>query len=193
MAYTPRSTNDQRYEFQPQDQAPTISKLVRPSNDSHTIDRQNINSPYTTIGKIGESYVTSSQRTGDSAYESIRRSGGDNNNAVQRFNDGNNRQETSQRNNEYARRIPTAHINVDTSRRPADGNARTCVMEINIAVSMGGDRNSQTALITSNNSSRQPIVRSTATIDDVRYIDLDFRSPQNTARLSTDGMIRRPT
>jgi hypothetical protein len=65
-------------------------------------------------------------------------------------------------------------------------------MEINIAVSMGGDRAPQASVISSSVSPKQPAIRSTATIEDVRYIDLNFQAPKNTAQIATDGIIRRP-
>ncbi len=92
---------------------------------------------------------------------------------------------------QYTRRVPTADVFIDPVRRPAHGNAPRCVMEVNIEVSVGGDRNSQSSFITRNVSSKPPTIRSTAVIDNARYIDLNFQSPENTAQISTDGIIRR--
>ena len=62
---------------------------------------------------------------------------------------------------------------------------------MNIAVTLGADRNPQASVTTNNYSSKPPNIRSTALIDDVRYIDLSIQSPENTAQLSTDGIIRQ--
>jgi hypothetical protein len=59
-------------------------------------------------------------------------------------------------------------------------------MEINITVGMGADR---TPHFITNPSA----IRSTAVIDDVRYVDLNFQAPENTAQLATDGIIRQST
>lgn len=162
--------SDQRYEFIQEN--PTISNLVQPP-----IERQNPDNPYT----VRDQYTTDSRRTGDTAYESTRRP-------------SDNRQEIDRRSNEpqYTRRVPpTADVYVDRSRRPVHGTARRCVMEVNIAVTLGADRTSQASITTNNYTSKPPNIRSTAFIDDVRYVDLSFRSPENTAQLSTDGIIRQ--
>jgi hypothetical protein len=158
-----------RYEFR-QDH-PTISKLVKPSDDS---------------------YINDTPRTGDSAYESTRRSSGDRY-TVQTIPGVNIRQENDRPNNnfEYTRRVPTADVFVDPIRRPIHGNARTCCMEINIAVTLGPDRTPHASVISSNIASKPPSVRSTATFEDVRYVDLCFQAPENTAQLSTDGIMHR--
>ena len=64
-------------------------------------------------------------------------------------------------------------------------------MEINIAVSLGNDRFSREPLVTSSVNSKTPAIRSTATLEDVHFVDLNFRAPENVAQLSTDGLIRR--
>lgn len=65
-------------------------------------------------------------------------------------------------------------------------------MEINIAVSLGGpDRVPQASVTTNTLPSRQPNIRSAVQFDDVRYIDLNFQSPSNSAQLSTDGILRQ--
>jgi len=94
---------------------------------------------------------------------------------------------------DYSKRpIPTANVYVDPYRQPSHGNARTCVMEINIAVSLSGpDRVPQASVVTNNFPSRQSNARSAVQFDDVRYIDLNFQSPQNTAQVSTDGILRQ--
>jgi hypothetical protein len=64
-------------------------------------------------------------------------------------------------------------------------------MEVNIAVTLGADRTPHASVVTNNYSSKPPAIRSTAFIDDVRYVDLSFQAPENTAQLSTDGIIRQ--
>jgi hypothetical protein len=91
---------------------------------------------------------------------------------------------------EYTRRVPTADVFVDTMRRPGHGNARTCCMEINIAVSLGPDRTPKASIISSN-LTKPPAIRSTAVFNDVSYMTLDFQSPENTAQFSTDGIALR--
>ena len=87
------------------------------------------------------------------------------------------------------RPIPTTNIYVDPTRRPHHGNARTCVMEINISVNLGG----KSSIRESTLATRPTPVRSTTTIQDVHHIDLDFRAPEHVAHLSTDGLIQHPT
>ncbi|CAM4789602.1 unnamed protein product [Rotaria magnacalcarata] len=162
MAYSSRTligdtTNGQRAYDQ---QNPTISKLVRPPDDRYTFSPQD-----------DSRYRTDLIRTEDRYNESIRRPGEDPY-SIKNIVNGNNRPNT---NYESSKPIPTSHVVVDPIRRPAHGNARTGVVEINIAVSFGGNRNSQ---------------GSYAVIDDVGYIDINFQSPQKTAKLSTDGIIR---
>ncbi len=164
---------DNRYEFQQAN--PTISNLVQPP-----VQRQNPDNPYTSR----DQYTNGSRRSGDSAYESTRRTG-DHQYPVTDDRQSNN--------SGYTRRVPTADILVDPYRRPAHGNARTCVMEINIAVNFGPDRTPQASVITNNYLSKPPAIRSTATIDDVRYVDLSFQAPEKTAQLATDGIIRHPS
>ncbi len=161
---------DNRYEFQQAN--PTISNLVQPP-----VQRQNPDNPYTSR----DQYTNGSRRSGDSAYESTRRTG-DHQYPVTDDRQSNN--------SGYTRRVPTADILVDPYRRPAHGNARTCVLEINIAVNLGSDRTSQASVITNNFPSKPPAIRSTAIIDDVRYVDLNFQTSDHTAQLSTDGIIR---
>ena len=142
-------------------QNPTVSNLVRSNPDN----------PYT----VRDRYTT------DAAYESTRRA-------------SDNRLEVDRRSNnpDYTRRAPpTTDVYVDRTRHPVHGNARTCVMEVNISVTLGADRHPQASVSTSNYSSKQPNIRSTAFIDDVRYIDLNLQSPENVAQLSTDGIIRQ--
>ena len=89
------------------------------------------------------------------------------------------------------RYVPTADVYVDPTRRPEHGNARTCVMEINISVGLG-DRD-RPPLITSSSSSnygKPPTIRSTARLENVNYIDLNFRTPEHVAYLATDGIIK---
>ncbi len=146
---------DDRYEFR-QEHHPTVSKLVRPSDDFYANDRHY---PHT---------IT--QRQDDNRYTTDLRQRGD---------------------DQYTRRVPTADILIDPIRRPAHGNAPRCVMEVNIEVSIGGNRHSQSSFVTNHVSSKPPTIRSTAVIDNARYIDLNFRSPENTAQIATDGIIRR--
>ncbi len=151
---------------------PTISSLVQPRNG-----QQNPDNPYS----VRDRYTTDSRRTGDTAYESTKRTG----EYRQDIDRGSN-------NPDYTRRIPpTANVLVDPYRRPVHGNARTCVMEVNIAVTLGADRTPHASVVTNNYSSKPPAIRSTAFIDDVRYVDLSFQAPENTAQLSTDGIIRQ--
>ena len=63
-------------------------------------------------------------------------------------------------------------------------------MEVNISVSLGGgggygDRTPHTSITT-----KEPVIRSTAFLEDARYVDLSFRVPEHTAQLRTDGIIR---
>ena len=168
------SNPDNRYEFRSEN--PTVSRLVRPSDDLHTSERQTLDSSLTPNRRREDDL----RRTRDSAYESVQRS---------RDDQYPNQQETERRSIDYSRRVPTANIIVDPTRRPGDGNPRTCVMEINIAVSMGGNRPPQASVISSNILSKPPNIRSTATIDGARYIDLSLQSPNYTAQLATDGVL----
>ncbi|CAF4105736.1 unnamed protein product [Rotaria sordida] len=95
----------------------------------------------------------------------------------------------------------TPYSTCDGTKRPDDnrypirhsypGNARSCAMEINIKINTGGSGTSQGPYATQNYTSKSPDVRSQATIDNVRYITLHLQSPQNTARIATDGIINR--
>ncbi|CAF2069820.1 unnamed protein product [Rotaria magnacalcarata] len=178
MAYSSRTligdtTNGQRAYDQ---QNPTISKLVRPPDDRYTFSPQD-----------DSRYRTDLIRTEDRYNESIRRPGEDPY-SIKNIVNGNNRPNT---NYESSKPIPTSHVVVDPIRRPAHGNARTGVVEINIAVSFGGNRNSQGSYVRSSTVAKpSPPIRSQAVIDDVGYIDINFQSPQKTAKLSTDGIIR---
>jgi hypothetical protein len=160
---------DNRYQFR-QDNS-TISSLVQQPGD-----RRNPDNPYT----------VDSRRTGDNPYESTKITGGN------QYTTTDNRQEIDRRNtsSDYTRRaIPTADVFVDPYRRPSHGNARTCVMEINIAVSLGPDRTPHASVIANNFPSKPPVIRSTANFDDVSYFDLNFQSPERTAQLATDGIM----
>lgn len=160
---------DPRYDFQTSN--PTISKLVHPADNRRPGSESNYQSARTNP-------ADRDRQTGYDRYPT---------------NAGDTRPEFSDRNNsvQYARRVPTADVFVDPIRRPHHGNARTCVMEINIAVSLGNDRSSREPFVTSSVTSKPPVIRSTATLEDVHYVDLNFRSPENVAQLSTDGLIRR--
>lgn len=172
-------SNDQRYESVPQN--PTISNLAHPSNE-----RQNPDNPY----ESRDRYTADARRTGGtggatSSYESTRRS------EEYRYTGSDRGNQQS----DYSRRVvPTADVYVDPHRRPGHGNARTSTMEVNISVSLGGggygDRVPHASVTTSNGSSRTPAIRSTAFLEDVRYVDLNFRLPDNTGQLRTDGILR---
>ena len=187
--FSNKDTNE-RYKFQHDN--PTISKLVKPSDGFHTADRQNTDNNYTVRRQNDDRYTSNSQGNGNYHYESIRRAG-NNQYDIQRLPGADNRQETDRRNNnfEYTRRIPTADVLVDPIRRPAHGNTRTCVMEINIAVSLGGDRSPRVSFESSDITSKPPPIRSTAVLEDVSYVDLKFQGPEKTAQLSTDAYMTR--
>ncbi|CAF3216679.1 unnamed protein product [Rotaria sp. Silwood2] len=190
MAYSSRmrDVNDQN---EAQQQYPTISRLVKPSNDSNTAGRPTTESPYTSRRPNDNRYSSESIGTKDSAYESTRRSDADQYSIKQIVSTG-NRQEINRPTSNYesSKQIPTAHVTVDPIRRPSHGNARSCVMDINIIVSFGGDRTAQGSYVTKTYTTKPPAIRSTATIDDVHYVDLRFQTPQNTAQLQTDGILR---
>ena len=80
-------------------------------------------------------------------------------------------------------------------RRPSHGNARTCCMEINIAVSLGTDRTPQASIISSNINipNLQLFAQRQVLKVFVSYMILDFQTPSNTAQLRTDGIIHRST
>jgi hypothetical protein len=151
--------------------------------DDEIDNRYNFRQENSTISKLVQ--PSDERRSSDNPYESMKRTG-----------ENGNHQEAHRQNNnfQYTQRIvPTADVFVDPYRRPAHGNARTCVMEINIAVNFGPDRTPQASVITNNYLSKPPAIRSTATIDDVRYVDLSFQAPEKTAQLATDGIIRHPS
>ncbi|CAF3431369.1 unnamed protein product [Rotaria socialis] len=189
MAYSSRividdTTNVQREYGQ---QNPTISKLARTSNDRYTFSPQGDNRYRTDLIRIDDRYNEGIRRTDDRYNEGIRRPVEDPY-SIKHIVNGNNRPTT---NYESSKPMPTTHVVVDPIRRPVHGNARTGVVEINIAVSFGGNRNSQGSYERMNTVARpSPPIRSQAVIDDVGYVDIHFQSPQKTAKLSTDGIIR---
>lgn len=167
MFFLANESGEKRYESIPEN--PTISSLLQPSNE-----RRNSDNPYS----FREQYTTDARRTGgENNYESTKRTGD------YRFT------ETDRSDN--TRRVPTADVFVDPYRRPQHGNARTAVMEVNISVSLGGasvgyaDRTPHTTTNT-----KEPVIRSTAFLEDARYVDLSFRVPEHGAQLRTDGIIR---
>ncbi|CAF3599556.1 unnamed protein product [Rotaria socialis] len=211
MAYSSRividdTTNVQREYGQ---QNPTISKLARTSNDRYTFSPQGDNRYRTDLIRTDDRSNEGIRRTDDRSNEGIRRTDDRYNEGIRRTDDrynegirrpvedpysikhivnGNNRPTT---NYESSKPMPTTHVVVDPIRRPVHGNARTGVVEINIAVSFGGNRNSQGSYERMNTVARpSPPIRSQAVIDDVGYVDIHFQSPQKTAKLSTDGIIR---
>lgn len=66
-------------------------------------------------------------------------------------------------------------------------NSRSMVLDINITINVGGNRNPQVTATTTQHISPP---RSTAILEDIGFVDLDIRSPERTARLVTDGSIR---
>jgi hypothetical protein len=91
----------------------------------------------------------------------------------------------------YPSSVPTVNVNIDPVRHASHGNARTCVIEINIAVNLGNDRTSRGPLVTSSMSSATRPVTSTATVDHFRYIDLNVDGFDKVAQVSTDGFIQQ--
>ena len=170
-------SDDRRYESVPEN--PTVSNLVQSSNG-----RQNPDNPY----EIRDRYTNDARRTtggtGATSYETTRRTEEYQYTGSDRGN----------QHSDYTRRVPTADVLVDPTRRPGHGNARTSTMEVNISVSLGGggygDRGPHTSVTTTSGSSKTPAIRSTAFLEDVRYVDLNFRLPENTGQLRTDGIIR---
>jgi len=75
--------------------------------------------------------------------------------------------------------------------RSASVNPRTRVLDINITLEFGGSA-SREFVDTRNAALRTSTTGSSTIIDNVHYIDLDLRSPGNTAQLSTDGIIHQP-
>ena len=149
-----------------------MSKLVKPADETYTAH--------------GTGRYQTRPDSGNYSYDSTRGSVG--------VDDRYTSSGTNDRQYGSAARAPTADVRIDPIRRSGQGNARTCVMEINIAVSLGGDRPPHASIVSHDASSRShPPIRSTATIQDVRYLDLNFQGPNNVAHLSTDGIIDRPT
>ncbi|CAF0732971.1 unnamed protein product [Adineta ricciae] len=73
-------------------------------------------------------------------------------------------------------------------RQTVSANGRTCVLDISITISAGG----QPRINATSSTPRLPAgPTTTATYDNVRYVDLELRSPQNTATFTTDGNVHR--
>jgi hypothetical protein len=90
-------------------------------------------------------------------------------------------------------RSPKVDHAPNPTRYTVSSNSRTCVLDINISINLGG-RTPQVSVDANNVTSRSQPIRSTATIEDVRFIDLDLRcSPDRTAQLATDGILRQTT
>lgn len=85
-------------------------------------------------------------------------------------------------------------VYIDRNRRPEDGRARSRVTEVNIEVIIGpSGRSSQKISVSNDGGAERRPVRSTAVIDDARYVDFTLQSPQSGAQISTDGIIRNPS
>ena len=69
-------------------------------------------------------------------------------------------------------------------------NPRSIVLDISISINVAGSRNPQITASANALPARSSSIRSSAIIDDVGFVDLDIRSPDRTARLATDGIIR---
>lgn len=91
----------------------------------------------------------------------------------------------------YGQRIPTTNVSIDPIRRPHHGSARSCVLEINIAVNLPGNRASRDV----NVYAPEPTgpIRSTATIEDAHRVNLVLQPRSSAIHLSTDGYLQRPT
>ncbi len=89
-------------------------------------------------------------------------------------------------------RQPTPNIDyVSPNRYTVPGNKRQHVIDINITIGPSG-RVSQTFAGTNNSRLISPL-RSSTTFDNVHVVDLDFRSQDGTALISTDGFQRVTT
>ena len=192
MHHCPFLVNDLtgRYEV-PRDH-PTISRLVDPPADSYAVGRQNTNHSYISRRDNDYLYSSDSRRTEEKPYGGARGSYQDHY-TVHRPADDYYRHGTEPPSNysRYSRPVPSANVYVDRTRPPARPHARSGAVEINIAVSFGSDRTPRPSFATNNFTSKPPNIRSTATIDDVRYVDLSFQAPEHTAYLSTDGIMRQ--
>ncbi|CAF3744028.1 unnamed protein product [Rotaria sordida] len=200
MAYTPRFQDDQN---QARQNYPTISNLVKPQDNTYQFDRQTTDSPYTNRRPIDNRYPSEIYRTPYSTYDGTKRPDdyrypSDINRTPYSTCDGTRRPDDYRYPSDINR---TPYSTCDGTKRPDDnrypirhsypGNARSCAMEINIKINTGGSGTSQGPYATQNYTSKSPDVRSQATIDNVRYITLHLQSPQNTARIATDGIINR--
>ncbi|CAF1125500.1 unnamed protein product [Rotaria sordida] len=200
MAYTPRFQDDQN---QARQNYPTISNLVKPQDNTYQFDRQTTDSPYTNRRPIDNRYPSEIYRTPYSTYDGTKRPDdyrypSDINRTPYSTYDGTKRPDDYRYPSDINR---TPYSTCDGTKRPDDnrypirhsypGNARSCAMEINIKINTGGSGTSQGPYATQNYTSKSPDVRSQATIDNVRYITLHLQSPQNTARIATDGIINR--
>ena len=72
----------------------------------------------------------------------------------------------------------------------SSGSSRSIVLDINITINVGGNRNPQVTATAQTIPRRLSPPRSTAILEDIGFVDLDIRSPERTARLVTDGSIR---
>lgn len=81
-------------------------------------------------------------------------------------------------------------IQVSPTQSASANNPRVCTIDINIAINVG--RGSPPTVTAQDGSTPIPVHTTTSFIDNVRNIDIDFRLPKHTARISTDGIERSP-
>lgn len=90
----------------------------------------------------------------------------------------------------YQDNSASAQIQASPTRSTSANNPRVCTIDINIAINVG--RGSQPTVTAQDGSTPIPVHTTTSFIDNVRNIDIDFRLPKHTARISTDGIERSP-
>jgi hypothetical protein len=146
-------------------------------NNRYTVTRQQPNDDQTNGGQRFQDNRQNDERRGDFLYR-----------AQPRFVTDND-QEVNRRSNPPDQTQRTPQVNYTVNQNPSS-NPRTIVLDISISINVAGNRNSQIIANANTLPSRSLPARSTAIIEDLGYIDLDIRSPERTARLATDGLIR---
>ncbi|CAF3549398.1 unnamed protein product [Rotaria sp. Silwood1] len=183
---------------------PAISQLVKPSNNYYTNQRPNdyrypsestrpTEYPYGSSRPNDYRYPSESTRPTEYPYGSTRPRDDDKYSIGQLVRPRPIREDVYQPSSccEYSKPVPTANIIADPIRRPYYGNARPGNLNISIKVNVGGsNRPAQVSYVTNDYASKPPAIRSAATFDNVHYLDLNFQSPQQTARVTTDGILR---
>ncbi|CAF3940787.1 unnamed protein product [Rotaria sordida] len=101
--------------------------------------------------------------------------------------DSNRTQNYNQQTNSYERGQGSSKVYGTTNQ--SSNKPRSLVLDINISLNAGRG-NSQATVRTNDITTRSQPINSRATIDNVRFLDIDIRSPGRTAELKTDGIIR---